>query len=59
MDHRYVGDTERRAAVSVLTREEILSKLGELKDTGTIREYVKQFAGLILDIRDMSEKAKV
>jgi len=50
MDHRYVGDTERRAAVSVLPREEILSKLGELKDTGTIREYVKQFSGLILDI---------
>ncbi|TYJ97410.1 uncharacterized protein E5676_scaffold194G002310 [Cucumis melo var. makuwa] len=34
-------------------------KLHELKHTGNIREYVKQFAGLMLDIRDMSEKDKV
>ncbi|KAA0062527.1 uncharacterized protein E6C27_scaffold43900G00020 [Cucumis melo var. makuwa] len=34
-------------------------KLRELKHTGNIREYVKQFAGLMLDIRDMSEKDKV
>ncbi|KAA0041962.1 reverse transcriptase [Cucumis melo var. makuwa] len=34
-------------------------KLCELKHIGSIREYVKQFAGLMLDIRDMSEKDKV
>ena len=34
-------------------------KLRELKHTGNIREYVKLFAGLMLDIRDMSEKDKV
>ncbi|KAA0040334.1 uncharacterized protein E5676_scaffold142G004340 [Cucumis melo var. makuwa] len=34
-------------------------KLRDLKHTGSIREYVKQFAGLMLDIRDMSEKDKV
>ncbi|KAJ7943087.1 Retrotransposon protein, putative, Ty3-gypsy subclass [Quillaja saponaria] len=33
--------------------------LRELKQTGTIREYVKRFAGLMLDIRDMSEKDKM
>ncbi|KAJ7968029.1 Retrotransposon protein, putative, Ty3-gypsy subclass [Quillaja saponaria] len=33
--------------------------LRELKQTGTIREYVKKFAGLMLDIRDMSEKDKM
>ncbi|KAA0061383.1 uncharacterized protein E5676_scaffold692G00720 [Cucumis melo var. makuwa] len=40
---------------------EILSrrKLHELKHTGSISEYVKQFAGLMLEIRDMSEKDKV
>ncbi|KAA0056626.1 uncharacterized protein E6C27_scaffold288G001470 [Cucumis melo var. makuwa] len=34
-------------------------KLCDLKHTSNIREYVKQFAGLMLDIRDMSEKDKV
>ena len=34
-------------------------KLCELKHTDNIREYVKQFVGLMLDIRDMSEKDKV
>ncbi|KAA0066694.1 uncharacterized protein E5676_scaffold384G00210 [Cucumis melo var. makuwa] len=34
-------------------------KLRDLRHTGKIREYVKQFAGLMLDIRDMSEKDKV
>ncbi|KAJ7975820.1 Retrotransposon protein, putative, Ty3-gypsy subclass [Quillaja saponaria] len=33
--------------------------LRELKQTGTIREYVKRFAGLMLDICDMSEKDKM
>ncbi|KAJ7970183.1 Retrotransposon protein, putative, Ty3-gypsy subclass [Quillaja saponaria] len=33
--------------------------LRELKQTGTIREYVKRFAGLMLDIRDMTEKDKM
>ncbi|KAJ7974912.1 Retrotransposon protein, putative, Ty3-gypsy subclass [Quillaja saponaria] len=33
--------------------------LRELKQTGTIWEYVKKFAGLMLDIRDMSEKDKM
>jgi len=41
--------------VEILARR----KLRELRHTGTIREYVKQFAGLMLDIRDMSEKDKV
>ncbi|KAA0065492.1 uncharacterized protein E6C27_scaffold17G001980 [Cucumis melo var. makuwa] len=36
-----------------------LRKLCDLKHTGKIWEYVKQFAGLMLDIRDMSEKDKV
>ncbi|XP_031745591.1 uncharacterized protein LOC116406038 isoform X1 [Cucumis sativus] len=34
-------------------------KLWELKHTGTIRKYVKQFAGLMLDISDMTEKDKI
>ncbi|KAA0033567.1 hypothetical protein E6C27_scaffold2458G00030 [Cucumis melo var. makuwa] len=34
-------------------------KLHDLKHTGNIRENVKQFAGLMLDIRDMLEKYKV
>ncbi|KAA0032574.1 uncharacterized protein E5676_scaffold284G00510 [Cucumis melo var. makuwa] len=34
-------------------------KLSDLKHTGKIQEYVKQFAGLMLDIRDMLEKEKV
>ncbi|TYK28632.1 uncharacterized protein E5676_scaffold2030G00580 [Cucumis melo var. makuwa] len=34
-------------------------KLRELKHTCNVREYVKQFAGLMLDIRDMSKKDKV
>ncbi|KAA0055060.1 uncharacterized protein E6C27_scaffold43052G002320 [Cucumis melo var. makuwa] len=34
-------------------------KLRDLKHTGKIREYVKKFGGLMLDIRDMSEKDKV
>ncbi|KAA0060640.1 uncharacterized protein E6C27_scaffold22G005260 [Cucumis melo var. makuwa] len=41
--------------VEILARR----KLRELKHTGSIREYVKQFARLMLDIRDMSEKDKV
>ncbi|KAA0053384.1 uncharacterized protein E6C27_scaffold428G00460 [Cucumis melo var. makuwa] len=41
--------------VEILARR----KLRELKHTGIIWEYVKQFAGLMLDIRDMSEKDKV
>ncbi|KAA0053474.1 uncharacterized protein E6C27_scaffold190G00220 [Cucumis melo var. makuwa] len=41
--------------VEILARQ----KLRELKHTGSIREYVKQFAGLMLDIRDMSKKDKV
>ncbi|KAA0053169.1 uncharacterized protein E5676_scaffold1775G00050 [Cucumis melo var. makuwa] len=41
--------------------EEILArqKLHDLRHTGEIQEYVKQFAGLMLDIRDMSKKDKV
>ena len=34
-------------------------KLRELKHTGTIREYVKQFAGLMLDISDMTKNDKI
>ncbi|KAA0064070.1 uncharacterized protein E5676_scaffold111G001630 [Cucumis melo var. makuwa] len=41
--------------VEILARR----KLRELKHTSSIREYVKQFAGLMLDIRNMSEKDKV
>ncbi|XP_038890158.1 uncharacterized protein LOC120079815 [Benincasa hispida] len=41
--------------VEILARR----KLRELKQTSNIRDYVKQFAGLMLDIRDMSEKDKV
>lgn len=33
--------------------------LRDLKHTGTIREYVKQFSALMLDIKDMSEKDKL
>ena len=33
--------------------------LRELKQTGTIRDYVKAFSALMLDIRDMSEKDKL
>ncbi|MBE2321368.1 retrotransposon gag domain-containing protein, partial [Solirubrobacter sp. CPCC 204708] len=33
-------------------------KLRQLRHTGTVREYVKQFSALMLDIRDMSEKDK-
>ena len=41
--------------------EEILArrKLRELRHTVAIREFVKQFAKLMLDIHDMSEKDKV
>ncbi|TYK28468.1 uncharacterized protein E5676_scaffold629G001010 [Cucumis melo var. makuwa] len=41
--------------VEILARR----KLRDLRHTGEIRDYVKQFAGLMLDIRDMSEKDKV
>ena len=41
--------------VEILARR----KLRELKHTGSIREYVKQFAGLMLDISDMTEKDKI
>ena len=34
-------------------------KLRQLRHTGTVREYVKQFSALMLDIRDMSEKDKL
>ena len=34
-------------------------KLKVLRHTGSIRDYVKQFSRLMLDIRDMSEKDKV
>ena len=33
--------------------------LRRLQQTGTVREYVKQFSALMLDIRDMSEKDKL
>ncbi|KAA0051479.1 uncharacterized protein E6C27_scaffold55G002480 [Cucumis melo var. makuwa] len=71
---RYVDIQEGRCTVDTwdaLKRElrsqffpenvEILArrKLHDLRHTGEIREYVKQFAGLMLDIRDMSEKDKV
>ncbi|KAA0067252.1 uncharacterized protein E5676_scaffold231G00330 [Cucumis melo var. makuwa] len=71
---RYVDIQEGRCTVDTwdaLKRElrsqffpenvEILArrKLRNLRHTGEIREYVKQFAGLMLDIRDMSEKDKV
>ena len=41
--------------VEILARR----KLRELKHTGTIREYVKQFARLMLDISDMTEKDRI
>ncbi|KAA0033152.1 uncharacterized protein E5676_scaffold1032G00100 [Cucumis melo var. makuwa] len=41
--------------VEILARR----KLHELKHTDSIREYVKQFTGLMLDIHDISEKDKV
>ncbi|KAA0034110.1 uncharacterized protein E6C27_scaffold65G001000 [Cucumis melo var. makuwa] len=71
---RYVDIQEGRCTVDTwdaLKRElrsqffpenvEILArrKLRDLRHTGEIREYVKQFAGLMLDIRNMSEKDKV
>ena len=34
-------------------------KLGDLKHTSSIREYVKQFSLLMLDIRQMSELDKI
>ncbi|TYK11966.1 uncharacterized protein E5676_scaffold177G001500 [Cucumis melo var. makuwa] len=44
-------------ATNIITEE--AKKLHDVRHTGEIREYVKQFAGLMLDIRDMSEKDKV
>ena len=41
--------------VEILARQ----KLRELKHTGIIREYVKQFTGLMLDISDMVKKEKI
>ena len=41
--------------VEILARR----KLRKLKHTGTIQEYVKQFAGLMLDISDMTENEKI
>ncbi|TYK23130.1 uncharacterized protein E5676_scaffold142G001280 [Cucumis melo var. makuwa] len=41
--------------VEILARRE----LHELKHTDSFQEYVKQFTGLMLDIRDMSKKDKV
>ncbi|KAA0031687.1 uncharacterized protein E5676_scaffold409G00190 [Cucumis melo var. makuwa] len=41
--------------VEILARR----KLRDLRHTSEIQEYVKQFAGLMLDIHDMSEKDKV
>ncbi|KAA0042380.1 uncharacterized protein E6C27_scaffold795G001000 [Cucumis melo var. makuwa] len=49
---RYMDIQEGRCTIA-------RQKLRDLKHTGNIREYVKQFAGLMLDIRDMSEKDKV
>ena len=34
-------------------------QLRKLKQTGTVREYVKKFSGLMLDIKDMSEEDKL
>ena len=34
-------------------------QLRELKQTGTVRKYVKKFSGLMLDIKDMSEENKL
>ena len=34
-------------------------KLRELRHTGSIHNYVRQFSGLMLDIRDMSETNKI
>lgn len=34
-------------------------QLRELKHTGTVREYVKQFSALMLDIKDMAEYDKL
>ncbi|KAA0038933.1 uncharacterized protein E5676_scaffold227G00720 [Cucumis melo var. makuwa] len=71
---RYIDIQEERCPIDiwdVLKKElrsqlfsenvEILArrKLRELKHNGNIREYVKQFARLMLDIRDMLEKDKV
>lgn len=33
--------------------------LKKLKQTGSIRDYVKEFSSLILDIRNMSEEDKL
>ena len=33
--------------------------LKKLKQTGSVREYVKEFSSLILDIKDMSEFDKL
>ncbi|KAA0025392.1 uncharacterized protein E6C27_scaffold1220G00220 [Cucumis melo var. makuwa] len=56
-------DTLKRELCSQFFPEnvEILArrKLHDLRHIGEIREYMKQFAGLMLDIRDMSEKDKV
>ncbi|KAJ7979043.1 Gag-asp_proteas domain-containing protein [Quillaja saponaria] len=48
-------DSEEAKNVECIARR----NLRELKQTGTIREYMKKFAGLMLDIRDMSEKDKM
>lgn len=34
-------------------------KLRQLRQTGAVHDYVKQFSALMLDIRDMSEKDKL
>ncbi|KAJ7944105.1 Retrotransposon protein, putative, Ty3-gypsy subclass [Quillaja saponaria] len=55
-------NTKARAEGPILSENvEYIARrnLRELKQTGTIREYVKRFAGLMLDIRDMSEKDKM
>ena len=33
--------------------------LNKLKQTGSVRDYVKEFSSLILDIKDMSEVDKL
>ena len=40
---------------SSIARDKIL----DLKHTGSVREYVKKFAGYMLDIQDMAESDKV
>ena len=59
---RHMGCPKRRTSFAIFPENvEILvrRKLRELKHTGNIRDYVKQIAGVMLDIRDMIEKDKI